>query len=61
MDETIDEQIVAFLDQHGVSRVIMTERIIGCLHEEGIEYLNGEWCPQCPFWKGRDRWTGLLA
>ncbi len=61
MDETIDEQIVAFLDQHQVSRVVMTERIIGCPHEEGVDYPEGEWCPKCPFWKGRDRWSGVTV
>jgi hypothetical protein len=25
--------------------------------EEGIDYPEGETCPLCPFWKGRDRWT----
>jgi hypothetical protein len=32
-------------------------RIIGCPHEEGIDY-EGATCPACPFWAGRDRWTG---
>jgi hypothetical protein len=35
----------------------MTDRIIGCPHEEGIDY-EGAACPACPFWAGRDRWTG---
>jgi hypothetical protein len=26
-------------------------------HEEGIDY-EGATCPACPFWAGRDRWTG---
>ncbi len=59
-DETIDEQIVAFFNLHQVSRVVVTDRIIGCPHEEGIDYPEGESCPQCPFWKGRDRWSGAL-
>jgi hypothetical protein len=36
----------------------MADRIIGCPHEEGIDYPEGEECPLCPFWKGRDRWSG---
>jgi hypothetical protein len=28
------------------------------VHEEGIDYPEGEACPRCPFWAGRDRWTG---
>jgi hypothetical protein len=38
----------------------MVDRIIGCPHEEGIDYPDGAECPECPFWKGRDRWTGEL-
>jgi hypothetical protein len=41
-----------------VHSVAMVEAIIGCPHEEGIDYPTGESCPHCPFWKGRDRWTG---
>lgn len=34
----------------------MTDSILGCPHEEGIDYPEGGSCPQCPFWSGRDRW-----
>lgn len=57
-DETILEEIKEFLAMHGARSVAMPERIIGCPHEEGIDYPEGEECPACPFWKGRDRWTG---
>jgi hypothetical protein len=26
--------------------------------DEGIDYPEGIAFPQCPFWAGRDRWTG---
>ncbi len=58
-DETICEQIAAFLERFQVSRVTMVDRIIGCPHEEGIDYPVGQSCPKCLFWKGCDRWTGL--
>jgi hypothetical protein len=38
----------------------MVGRIIGCPHEEGIDYPEGSMCPKCPFWSSRDRWTGEL-
>jgi hypothetical protein len=38
----------------------MSHRKTGCPHEEGIDYPEGEPCPQCPFWTHRDRWTGKL-
>jgi len=60
LDEDICEQILAFIEQYNVYRVGMADRIIGCPHEEGVDYPEGESCPQCPFWKDRDRWTGEL-
>ena len=60
-DEQILAEIAEHLRQHGVHSVAMTKGIIGCPHEEGIDYAMGEACPQCPYWKGRDRWTGELS
>lgn len=55
----IMEETVGFLEQHGARSVVMPDRIIGCPHEEGIDY-EGQTCPQCPFWANRDRWTGQV-
>jgi len=54
----IGREIIAFFDKHGVKSSVMTDGIIGCPHEEGVDYPDGEACPQCPFWAGRDRWSG---
>ena len=35
----------------------MTDRLIGCPHEEGIDYPMGRTCPRCPFWANIDRIT----
>jgi hypothetical protein len=59
-DPQVNEAIVHLLEQHGVKSVAMLDRIIGCPHEEGIDYPDGESCPQCPYWAGRDRFTGKL-
>ncbi|MBK8986982.1 MAG: hypothetical protein IPM39_13045 [Chloroflexi bacterium] len=59
-DETVLEQIVAFMQEYDAQNAVTPDRIIGCPHEEGIDYPEGESCPQCPFWHGRDRWTGEL-
>jgi len=56
-DTGIAEQVLAFIDAAGAKSVVMTDRIIGCPHEEGIDY-QGPTCPSCSFWAGRDRWTG---
>jgi hypothetical protein len=58
VDETVFAEIVTFLREHKVQSVAMTEKILGYPHEEGIDYPNGEACPDCPYWAGRDRWTG---
>ena len=57
-DLAIATAIGAFIDEHGAKTVVMADRIIGCPHEEGIDYPNGEKCPACPFWATRDRWSG---
>jgi hypothetical protein len=57
-DETVMAEIATFFREHGVSSVGMINSIIGCPHEEGIDYPDGEICPECPFWAGRDRWSG---
>ena len=56
MSAAIGEQVLFFLEQHGVKSLVMTDGIIGCPHEEGIDY-EGPACPHCPFWAGRDRFT----
>ena len=60
LDEAINQQILEFLQEYDVYRVAMVDRIIGCPHEEGIDYPEGENCPECPFWADRDRWTREL-
>lgn len=59
LSPAINQAILDFVAGHDVENVALMERIIGCPHEEGIDYPLGEECPQCPFWHGIDRWTGL--
>ena len=54
-DKTINQQIVEFIERHNVRSVVMSDGIIGCPHEEGIDYPEGESCPKCPYWANRDR------
>ena len=56
-DARVAEEVLAFIETAGAKTVVMTDGIIGCPHEEGIDY-EGATCPVCPFWAGRDRWTG---
>lgn len=59
-DLSIGQRILDFIQEHHVERVAMLDRILGCPHEEGADYPEGESCPQCPYWANRDRWTGRL-
>jgi hypothetical protein len=59
-DPVLGEQVSAFVKQQGAVSVVMTDRIIGCPHEEGIDYPDDSVCPQCPYWAGRDRFTHEL-
>ena len=58
VEPSINQQIAEFLNSHGVKSVALADRIVGCPHEEGIDYPEGQPCPQCPYWANRDRWTG---
>jgi hypothetical protein len=56
-DLRVAEEVLAYMEGFGVRSVAMVDRIIGCPHEEGIDY-HGPTCPLCPYWAGRDRWSG---
>jgi hypothetical protein len=46
--------------QRDARTLVATPHIIGCRHEEGLDYPEGEHCPECPYWVGRNRFTGEL-
>jgi hypothetical protein len=37
-DAGVAEEVLAFIDAVGARSIVMTDRIIGCPHEEGIDY-----------------------
>ena len=57
-DRRIAHEILEFIRRHGAKSVVMTDHIIGCPHEEGVDYPDGGVCPEYPFWRHRDRWSG---
>ena len=57
-DPEINYAILQFIRETGAMTVVLSPGIIGCPHEEGIDYPDGEVCPQCPYWATRDRWSG---
>ncbi len=52
-DPQILREIVSFISDHAVKTVVATDGIIGCPHEEVIDYPEGGYCPTCT--------TGLVA
>ncbi len=58
--EKILGEVLSFIEINNVKTVSMIHTIIGCPHEEGIDYPEGASCPECKYWKGRDRFTHEL-
>ena len=56
-DRLIAVEVEEFLRQHRVKDTIAADRMLGCPHEEGVDYPMGRACPQCPFWATIDRFT----
>ncbi len=55
--EKVIAEVLLFIEEQQAQTVLMADRIIGCPHEEIVDYPEGEYCPECPFWKNRDRMT----
>ena len=49
----VHRQIKEFFTMHGVKSIAMSEGNMGCPHEEGEDFPDGEDCPFCPFWAGK--------
>jgi hypothetical protein len=58
-DGAVNEAVLRFIEEQGAKSVVGVDRIVGCPHEEGVDYPAGGSCPQCPFWANRDRWSGV--
>ena len=56
-DAAIAAEVANFAQQHRAKQTVSYDRIIGCPHEEGIDYPMGRTCLRCPFWAGIDRFT----
>lgn len=60
-DRGICAEVVALLKRHHVRSVVMSRELLGCPHEEGVDYPDGATCPKCPYWERRDRWAAATA
>jgi hypothetical protein len=54
-DAAVIEAIFRFVQSRQIQSIAMIEEILGCPHEEGTDYPDGEDCPECPYWAGRKR------
>jgi len=52
-DREVSAKIKAFFAMHGVRNVMKADGILGCPHEEGIDFPKNQDCPFCPFWAGK--------
>ena len=51
-DEDINTTLVDMIGYHTVASVFLSRGIVGCPHRPEVE--DGDECPECEFWKGRD-------
>ena len=49
-DSKVVKDIAQYFLVNEISEVLMTDGVVGCPHDEGIDYPMGETCPHCPFW-----------
>ena len=49
-DVTTAREISLYIKEHDVARVITSEWVLSCPHEEGRDFPAGENCPYCPDW-----------
>ena len=56
-DTLVAEEVLALIAEAGAKSVVMTDRIIGCPHEEGIDY-KGAICGRLPVQRSRSAQNG---
>ncbi|HMC89840.1 MAG TPA: SEC-C metal-binding domain-containing protein [Gemmataceae bacterium] len=49
----VQQELMDFFHEYGVKQVAMSDGNMGCPHEEGQDFPQGEDCPFCPFWAGK--------
>ena len=55
LDLEIKRSVFLFIKLHNVYATVSLGKIIGCPHEEGIDYAVGSECPTCVFWNYKVR------
>lgn len=44
------QEISTFIKDQDVARLLTSEWVLSCPHEEGVDFPEGETCPFCPEW-----------
>lgn len=50
--ERVLSEVLQFIREKNIGSVAMADGLMGCPHEEVIDYPRGTDCPQCPAWVG---------
>jgi len=50
-DREVALEIGLYFKKYHATEVVMTDSVVGCPHEEGVDYPVGEPCPYCPYWE----------
>jgi hypothetical protein len=50
-DVAAAREIARFIEEYQVARVLTSEWVLSCPHQEGVDYQLGEDCPLCPEWQ----------
>lgn len=53
--QTVSKELAVYIANHRVSKVVIADGILGCPHEAGIDYPEGEQCPYCPYWATQEK------
>jgi hypothetical protein len=49
-DVSAAKEISSFIQEHDVARVLTSEWVLSCPHQEDVDFPEGENCPHCPGW-----------
>jgi hypothetical protein len=55
-NQALLNKVFAFFKEHDVAQAVVFEELLGCEHEEGVDFEEGETCPLCPDWKPSVDW-----
>jgi hypothetical protein len=51
----VSRELAEFFAANPTRSLVLSDGILGCPHDEGVDYPEGAACPHCPFWSERDR------